>query len=66
MVMGPLSSKSRRYVLGITSEGVYPYTLDYRISSVIRREFFIPKRSQRDGSRFSGLFWKRKSHLIYG
>ena len=38
--------------------------LQYRISSVIRRSFFLPKQSQRsrsvlqDGSRSLKLFWK--------
>ena len=43
---------------------------NYRISSVIRRSFFLPKQSQRsrsvlqDGSRSFGLFRKGKIDII--
>ena len=54
---------------------VYPFTLRtelslYRISSVIRRSFFLPKQSKRsrsvsqDGSRSLGLFRKGKIGII--
>ena len=47
-----------------------PIGLNYRISSVIRRSFFLPKQSQRsrsvllDGSRSLGLFRKGKIGII--
>ena len=46
------------------------YKYDYRISSVIRRSFFLPKQSQKsksvlqDGSRSLGLFRKGKTRII--
>ena len=47
--------------------------VSYRISSVKRQSFFLPKQSQNlnlvtcyilyDGSRSLGLFWKGKTHI---
>ena len=45
------------------------HCLRYRVSSLIRRSFFLPKQSQRsrsilqDGSRFLGLFRKGKTRI---
>ena len=53
-----------------TNEGSQHVFVEYRISSVIRRSFFLPKQSQRsrsilqDGSRSFGLFRKGKIDII--